>query len=226
RVFFFTGIPRKNSWIPPARMLDDFPVFSKEGIAWCLKNYGVSEVNNPSIPSDFSTVQRLFLKRLIYVPGVSRQGKVSLFKYVFGELYEPLRDFPFLIGGEDTFRKVEFHANVFFESTTYVCLWLESLEQAEPLDAELLHFFFSLIPHVDKRIFDLEIHERVRIDRGVWLDTTQSRLQKIMTWCFDYPDPTQGGLEGESRRRYLAEFRKRMDSLDHYPGELGQLWNS
>ncbi|WPP47490.1 hypothetical protein [Pseudomonas sp. AN-1] len=37
RTFFFTGIPRKNSWLPPSRMLDFFPVFTVEGIAWCLR---------------------------------------------------------------------------------------------------------------------------------------------------------------------------------------------
>jgi hypothetical protein len=70
----------------------------------------------------------------------------------------------------------------------------------------LLDFFFSLVPHVDVRIFDQKMEESrlAYLDKGDALDITQLRLRNIMTWCFDYPDPTKGAPAGESRRRYLV----------------------
>ncbi|WPP47489.1 hypothetical protein [Pseudomonas sp. AN-1] len=154
---------------------------------------------------------------------------MHLFHHVFGETYDPSRRFPFLIGEETEHRSFELHANTLFCSSMYFSyIWLYREYNEEPLWSALLDFFFSLVPHVDVRIFDQKMEENglVRLERGETLELTQSRLRDIMTWCFDYPDPTKGAPEGESRRRYLAEFRRRMDSLESYPGELGQVWNA
>lgn len=231
RAFFFTGAPRKNSWLPPARMLDFFPVFTVKGIAWCLRTYGASENRDkPAWGSDHEKIQRLFVNSLDTVPGLPREEQLHLFHYVFGETYDPLRRFPFLIGEESEQRAFELHANNLFESGcgSKVYSWLMRADRDEPLWSALLDFFFSLVPHVDVRIFDQKMEERrqTTLQKSVRLDLTQERLRKIMTWCFDYPDPTKGAPEGESRRRYLAEFRTRMDSLESYPGELGQVWNA
>lgn len=230
RAFFFTGAPRKNSWLPPARMLDFFPVFTVEGIAWCLRTYGaLAKSDKPSASSDYWLVQSLFRNGLSDVPGLSREEQLHLFHYVFCETYDPSRRFPFLIGEESEHRSFELHANNLFESAgATVYSWLKRADEEEPLWSALLDFFFSLVPHVDVRIFDQKMEERrqTTLQKSVRLDLTQERLRKIMTWCFDYPDPTKGAPEGESRRRYLAEFRRRMDSLENYPGELGQVWNA
>jgi len=229
RTFFFTGVPRKSSWLPPARMLESFPVFTVEGITWCLRTYGASENRDkPAWGSDHGMIHNLFLDGLHRVPGLSREERLHLFHHVFGETYDPLRRFPFLIGEESEQRAFELHANSFFESATYVYSWLGRADDDEPLWSALLDFFFSLMSHVDVRIFDQKMEEDqlVRLENNVRLNTTQSRLRKILTWCFDYPDPTKGASEGESRRRYLAEFRTRMDNLESYPGELGQVWNA
>lgn len=233
RAFFFTGIPHEGSWLQPARMLDCFPVFTVEGIAWCLQAYGATDKKDRGCPdarTDYMEVQCLFLRGLDSVPGLGRNERFQLFRYVFGETYDPSRRFPFLIGVESECRSFELHANNFFEfgCGSKVYSWLKRAGDDEPLWVGLLDFFFSLMPHVDVRIFDQRMEESglVYLEKGVRLDTTQSRLRKIMTWCFDYPDPTKGAPEGESRRRYLAEFRSRMDSLENYPGELSQVWNA
>lgn len=231
RTFFFTGVPRKNSWLRPARMLDCFPVFTVEGIAWCLRTYGaLAKSDKPFADSDYWMVQSLFRNGLSSVPGLPREEWLHLFHHVFGETYDPLRRFPFLIGEESEQRPLELHANNLFESGcgSKVYSWLKRVDDDEPMWVGLLDFFFSLVPHVDERIFDQKMEESglVYLQKGVRLELTQSRLRKIMTWCFNYPDPTKGAPEGESRRRYLAEFRRRMDSLENYPGELGQVWNA
>src|SRR5690606_30598882 len=76
RTFSFTGIPRKNSWLPPSRMLDCFPVFTVEGIAWCLRTYGaLAKSDKPSAHSDYWVVQSLFCNTLSSVPGLSREER-------------------------------------------------------------------------------------------------------------------------------------------------------
>ncbi|MCY1446068.1 hypothetical protein D9M71_626140 [compost metagenome] len=214
-------------------MLDYFPILTVEGIAWCLQDYGATDKkdrNYPDARTDYMEVQYLFLHGLGNVPALDRNERLELFRYVFGETYDPSRRFPFLIGEESEHRSFELHANNFFQSGcgSEVYGWLKRVDYDEPLWVGLLDFFFSLIPHVDVQIFNRQMEESglVYLEKRVRLDLTQSRLRKIMTWCFDYPDPTKGAPAGESRRRYLAEFRTRMDSLENYPGELGQVWNA
>lgn len=160
RTFFFTGVPRKNSWLPPARMLESFPVFTVEGLAWCLQTYGVSENNDfPAGGPDYMVVQQLFCSRLSGVPGLGREEQFQLFKYVFGDTYDLGRKFPFMIGQEGIFRPIELHVNHLFSDAMSTCIWLRRANEEEPLWSNLLDFFTSLIPHVDVRVFEQEVTE-------------------------------------------------------------------
>jgi hypothetical protein len=70
--FFFTGIASKNSWIKAIGMLDYFPVFTVEGIAWCLQN----QVDASLSDDDFQSIQAVF-GLLHNVPGLSCEEQVS-----------------------------------------------------------------------------------------------------------------------------------------------------
>ena len=154
--------------------------------------------------------------------------QVALFKFVFGDKFEPVRKLPFLIGDETTHRPITLTHNLMFAYGTNTYGWLKRRGEADILWAYLLDYFFSLIGYVDNRIFDIAMEKKNNVFLPVRADLKriQSRLRKIMHWCFEYQDPTNGAPEGESRRQYLKEFKDRMDNLDHYPGDLKQLWDS
>jgi hypothetical protein len=216
--FFFTGIESKNSWMNAANMLEYFPVFTVEGIAWCLQN----QVDSNLSDDDFQSIQRTF-GLLHNVPGLSCEEQVFLFKHVFGEHYDPHRVFPFLLGDETQYRKINLHVNLAFDYLTSVYSWLDGDDEPYAYMAQLIGYFFSLIPFVDERLFQFEEVLDV-LPGSVRQASCQSRLKKIMRACFTYPKGVV--IEGEAQRRYLAEFKARMDNLDHYPGELKQLWMS
>jgi hypothetical protein len=216
--FFFTGIVAKNSWLNAVKMLVDFPVFTVEGITWCLQN----QVDASLSDDDFQSIQRIF-GLLHHVPGLDCEEQVFLFNYVFGERYDPHRLFPFLLGDETQCRPITLHVNLAFDYLTSVFHWLGGDDESYAYMAQLIGYFFSLVPFVDERLFQLE-EGRGSLPGSVGLASCQCRLKTIMRACFTYPKGV--AVEGETQRRYLAEFKARMDNLDHYPGELKQLWLS
>ena len=209
-------------------MLDFFPVFTRDGLEWCLRNQVTSTAGNEIKAGDYEVIQILFCIQLATVPTLSCVEQVFLFKHVFGEVYDPERCFPFLIGSEETFRLITISADRLYGAGTEVYSWLKRGEEKYKCTwICLLEYWFSLFSWVDSRFFNKGIDRaHVFISGGDRLDIQQSRLHKIMHWCFDYPNPAGNGPEGEPQRRYLAEFKARMDNLEHYPGELKQLWES
>jgi hypothetical protein len=200
-------------------MLDYFPVFTVEGLAWCLQN----QVDASLSDDDFQSIQQTFAGQLYTVPGLNCDERQFLFKHVFGERYDPHRLFPFLLGDETQCRPITLHVNLAFDYLTSVYSWLDGDDEPYAYMAQLIGYFFSLVPFVDERVFQLK-EGRGRLPGSVDQDSCQIRLQKIMRACFTYPKGVV--IEGEAQRRYLAEFKARMDNLDSYPGELKQLWAS
>jgi hypothetical protein len=217
--FFFTGIVAKNSWLNAVKMLVDFPVFTVEGITWCLQN----QVDASLSDDEFQSIQQVFAGLLYTVPGLSCEEQLFLFRHVFGERYKPHRLFPFLLGDATQYRPITLHVNLAFDYLTSVYSWLDGDDEPYAYMAQLIDYFFSLMPFVDERIFQLG-EANVLLPGSGSAAPTQSRLKKIMRACFTYPKGVV--IEGEAQRRYLAEFKARMDNLDSYPGELKQLWVS
>ena len=219
--FFFTGIATKNSWIKATGMLGSFPVFTVEGISWCLKTQVEASISD----DEYDYIQQVFAGLLYDVPGLSCDERVSLFHNVFGVRYEPDRLFPFLLGNETQYRPITLHVNLALDYLTAVSRWLDGDDEPYAYMACLQDYFFSLIPFVDEKIFKLEEAPiKERLPGRVILASCQGRLKQLLESCFSYPKGV--AIEGEPQRRYLAAFRERMDNLEHYPGELKQLWES
>lgn len=202
-----------------ANMLKYFPVFTVAGLAWCLQR----QVDASLSDDDFQSIQQVFAGLLYTVPGLSCDEQLFLFKYVFGERYDPHRLFPFLLANETQYRPITLHVNLAYAYLTNVFRWLDGDDEPYAYMAHLIGYFFSLMPFVDERLFQLE-EGRAHLPGSVGLASCQSRIRTIMRACFTYPKGVV--IEGEAQRRYLAEFKARMDNLDHYPGELKQLWLS
>ncbi|HLD66727.1 MAG TPA: hypothetical protein VJA19_11825 [Pseudomonas sp.] len=219
--FFFTGIATKNSWIKATGMLGSFPVFTVEGLAWCLQAQVEANLSN----DEYDSIQNLFAGRLYDVPGLSCEERISIFHYVFGAHYDPNRLFPFLLGNETQCRPMNLHVNLAYSYLINVSRWLDGDDEPYAYMASLMDYFFSLILFVDEKIFQLEDAPiKEWLPGRVILASCQSRLRKLMRKCFSYPKGI--AVEGEAQRRYSADFRERMDNLEHYPGELKQLWES
>lgn len=223
--YFFTGIVAKSGKYAPGALVEFFPSFSKEGIAYCLKNNMSEKIGD----DEYRQVQALFETNIHTVAGLTRGAQLELFKYVFGESYDPERKFPFLIGSESEYRAITLHPNLLFESLCSTNNWLKRKHVLEPIWPAVLDYGFSLIPYVDTRIFRIGEANKSKgeyLDGGVRSDIAQAKLIGVSRYCFKYPDPTEGAPEGESRRQFLREFRERMENLNHYPGDLKALWES
>src|SRR5690606_18776255 len=125
---------------------------------------------------------------------------------------------------------ITLHPNLMYAySIGDIFFWLEDARLNPPIWVDLAGYHFSLYPHISPKLFSLSVQEGAEveyIDGSVRLRQQQIVLREILRWCFDYPDQTKGAPEGAQRRQYLKDFRERMDSLDYYPGELKQLWES
>ena len=219
--FFFTGKVTQNSWIKTSKMLDFFPLFTVEGLTWCLQ----TQVEASLSDDEYDSIQKLFAGMIYSVPGLNCDERLLMFRHVFGECYAPGRLFPFLLGNETQYRPITLPANLAFSYLTSVYRWLNGDDEPYAYMASLQSYFFSLIPYVDEKIFQLEEAPiKERISGRVILASCQSKLRDILSKCFSYPKGV--AVEGEAQRRYLAEFKARMDNLEHYPGELKQLWES
>jgi hypothetical protein len=128
-----------------------------------------------------------------------------------------------LLGDATQYRPITLHVNLAFDYLTSVFRWFDGDDKSYAYMAQSIDYFFSLMPFVDERLFQLK-EGRGGVPGSVGLASCQSRLKKIMRACFTYPKGVV--IEGEAQRRYLAEFKARMDNLDSYPGELKQLWMS
>jgi hypothetical protein len=82
----------------------------------------------------------------------------------------------------------------------------------------------SLVPLVDERVFDIELHDRsVRTKDGKVIVDTQRKLQHILRWMKEYvPDEEPKGPI-DSHKRFLSDFKQRLEALEPKPGQLTTL---
>lgn len=221
--YFFTGVVPKGLKIAPSSRVELFPSFTKEGIAYCLKK----NISARLTDDEYFMVQTAFVARLKGIPGISYQEQLEFFRYVFGDVYDPARHFPFLIGSEKEHRKITLHPNLMYGySASDIYYWLEDRSCDAPIWIDQTNYFYSLFPFLSKELFSLEEATSGYLEGPVHLHKHHTILRRTLRWCLDYPDPTKGAPEGARRRQYLKDLRDRMDNLDHYPGELKQLWES
>lgn len=221
--YFMTGILPKTKKRLFCSRIEYFPSFTIEGIQFALKNNFPEGVSD----EDYKYFVKIFTARLNNIPGVTTNNRAELFKYVFGVTYQANRKFPFLIGDEQEHRPLNYHPNWLLFTGTRVEYWLKSNDEPEHYWSLLLDYFFSLIPEVNPKIFVDSYPEGCAYDDlggGVDWAGGQEGFYGLLKTCAHYVDPTNGAPEGESRRKYVREFNKRMDNLAVYPLNLKDSW--
>src|SRR5690606_2092904 len=218
--YFMTG-EKPDKILDVGTILRLFPVFTVEGIQYCLNNYVSSSVSD----EQYKRIQHL-LANQDSVVGVTFQEKKTIFEFTFGELYSKHRGFPFSIAGDTVLREISVSSNYLFSLGTGVYSFIKRNEHYYTKHWLYLHdYLFSILPYVEKRIFfEDTLKEKIFLDeaRG---DIIRSRLEYIMNACFKLPNPSENPEDDQERIVYLNEFRLRMDALEE-PVELKQIWES
>lgn len=148
--------------------------------------------------------------------GVSLLDKKKIFEYVCGEKYESEMTFPFFLPDEVSCREVTISPDFLFDVGASVSFYVKTNKENHKSHWLFLHdYFFSLLPHIDKRIFnDCFVSNNLILD-GARADVIRrSRLDLIMNACFKLPNPSENPEDDQERTVYLSEFRIRMDALE------------
>lgn len=153
----------------------------------------------------------------------------ALFDWLVGEHYQAEIASPVPIGPQEQVTCLKLVPDDLYNSA--VCglkNWLISEEEEEyrynlPVWIARLDYLFELLPLVDERVFDVDIHKmNVRKASGGRIDFDQKCLQMILKYMKSYPPQAVPAEELAKRKAFLMEFRRRLEALDHKPGQLQQ----
>lgn len=218
--YFMTGEVPKGTKLDVRAMVQFFPKFDIEGLAYCFKHIIPSDIND----EQFRQCQAAFCATLDDYFGLTLEEYVVLFKHVFGEKYDPNKGFPFLIGTDSELRKVSYNCNLLFEHLNKSFHWFRKKSQPKLYTCDLLEFYFSMFPYIDERMFKrMAEDEREICLPGGASTSCILKVVKLMQWSVTPPDFVNDSEE-EERRQFLKHFHEKMDSLEHYPGDLKELW--
>jgi len=225
KAVYMTGLIPDGVKIHPHDAIELFPDHSVEGIQYCL------DVNFPEGLSDgeYLEVQRLLSAGLHRVKDLSRDEKVTLFRYVMGDRFDPERKFPFRIGQDQSLRTITIKPGRLYSSALIAIVhWIKRYEYCQPYPhwAELTEFMVSLILHASPKMFtfraaiDRENRRKVQ-DRA---QTTIEYTWKLFRYCISPPATIDDTIEGQQRKRFLEEFENEFKKLDEHPAELDKIW--
>jgi len=154
-------------------------------------------------------------------PGVCLDEAEFIFRYAFGREFQPAWEVPFLLDGETSHRTISLDPHLDFSSGLSVGSWLSTPGEKPGLWCRLQDYWFSLFEYLDPITFRLNADCR----HGVWfnLASIQLSLMKLLGYCANDIDVTDGAEEGQERRDYMRNFRERMEALAG-PSGLKELW--
>ena len=205
-----------------------FPLKTPEAWEYIMQNLMEGRVN----PRDPEGYNGFLLGMLITVSqrmdrtAWTHEEQCTLFSWLLGDTFERELTTKVPIGPRQR-RPVHIlnPTRVFMSAISPVYFWLKDAElDYEPVWTNKLDYLMSLIPLVDERVFDVELHDRsVRTKEGKVIVDTQRRLQHILSWMKDYvPDEKPKGSI-DNHKRFLADFKQRIEALEPKPGQLATL---
>ncbi|WP_416398401.1 hypothetical protein [Allohahella sp. A8] len=226
---YMTGRVPYGAIIHATDAVELYPDHSIAGIQHCL------DTNFPSgLSSDeFRRLQATLSIGVGNLQGSSRDEQVELFRYVLGETYDPERLFPFRLGQEGRKHKIDISAgSLFADALVSLTFWVEASEYSAPAEnrvvwLDLIDFFFSLIKFVNPSVFTFFClkHNRNRQKVSHHSAVVIKYLSRLLRYSITPPPAAlHDSTTGRERKKFLADFRSRFESLDVYPGELQKIW--
>lgn len=227
--YFMTGdFPVDKALLSPAQMIGFFPVCSSEGASYVLKNYFSQDSYGKFTDDDCREIQDFFMDYIELMPWFDVDTRVELFQRVFGESYDENRIFPFLIGDEADYRKIALSAEEQYNNASR-CLsaWLRGrTDNYGQMWSRMANYWYSLFSRVGEDCFARESKEERKVG-GDPLSRVQKRLKSIMTLSLEYKYHWYPISEEHlGRIEFMLDFRKRIENIDYYPGELLPMWDS
>lgn len=220
-----TGVVPKILKISPNALMELFPVFSLEGLNYCLKDLISENVTD----EQFIRIQTFFYSDINCVYNIGYDEKLTWFSYVFGDFYDPNRIFPFQIGKEKVGRRMTVPPSHTF-SVGLDCLrsWFLNSEEQKPVWVERLGFLYSILPYLDIRIFRLGEKERKgeKLPYYGRTDVIQAKLYRVFECCLRYAGVAADPVLDVERREFAKKFVARLEALDSWPEGLRELWES
>ena len=218
--YFMTGEVPKGGKIDVRTLVQFFPKLDIEGLTYCFKNNIPSDIDD----EQFRRCQAAFCATIDDYHSLSREQYVALFKFVFGERYDPRRKFPFLIGTDTDYREISYDCSLLFEHLSGAVHWFRGKTIPKLYACEMLEFYFSMIPYVDERMFKrlAEGEREIMLPGGASTNCIRKVIM-LMQWAVNPPEFVSDPEE-EERRRFLQSFYEKMNSLEYYPSDLKELW--
>lgn len=222
---FMTGLKPQGLECQLRTWLELYPNWTNEGLAYLF-----SELMPTPNERNQEELEFIFLGGLDEVADLSVERSRELFGFIFGECYDPLRRFPFLFKGEAESRTIATNPNIqFFRGTNQLRLFLKYGDEDRHKTAWSYHvnYWVSLIANVDPRAFPKDKPAKRVYDREKNFSYDRflfAKLSSVLTLVCCEP-------QGERDAEYLPltqcvikEIRTSLDNLDHYPGQLKELW--
>lgn len=115
--------------------------------------------------------------------------------------------------------------DVFQSAVETIYFWLyDAVIEFMPVMVSKMGYLISLIPKVDQRFFDVELHDNFEETKaGLRIRHTQRKFHKILEWMKSYEPNEEPNGPIESHQRFLADFKLRLDALEPKPGQLAIL---
>lgn len=223
--YFFTGIVPKGKRINPTTAVLFFPAYTKEALEfvfWERVSF------NGSINEDrlFKQIQADASLNLDFWPGAENEEKISIFKILFGDHYDPDRKFPFLINGEKEFREYSYSASDLFSIVLgRFLVWCKSEGKECSVWPDLVDYMLSLIPYVEPWVFkeDLSDSERYFSVGGVDARYFSNYVDDLMRYILRSGEVFFESPYLQLKNQKLQKIAAYLDDLES-PEELVSRW--
>lgn len=196
-----------------------FPRVDIEGIQHVLK-YNIPE---GATDKDVSDLKLFFSTGIASVPGLPNEEAAEIFRYVYGDSYQPDWQLPFLIDDESTNRQSPLDPNHQFECGVWSLWWLNGKYDDKGMWTHLKDYWLSLLPFVDPILF--RPGDRSHRPPNVMINITPKNFRQFLGFCAHGIDISEGQDWGEDRRQFMCDIRSHIESLDG-PPDLMHLWDN
>lgn len=221
RQYFFTGVRSKCFDYEPGTAISNFPALSPASIEYCLQFYAGYKIKD----FDLQSIYRVLISDLKNEAEV--ESRLEVFRYFFGERYDPERKLAKELGPYYQHDKVvPLTADHLFGSIVRTTRWLKK-ESDEPIWIYLMDYIFSVLPSVDVRLYDVNVEQkanfRIGDDPSGWMYQMLTRLLKDVALG---AGPNSPHPADSKKRKFCQDFYNRMENMGHYPGQLKQIWEN
>lgn len=220
KAYFFTGIKPKGFYIHPMEAICYFPVCTISSIEYCLQFYTDTKIEEEDLRSIYSLLT-FELKN-----EAEAKNRIEVFKHFFGEHYNPERKLARELGPfYHPDKLVPRNADSLLSSIVRTLNWLEEEKQKEPVWIYLMDYVFSVLPAADVRLYDVDVEKKPRFWLGVEpCDRLYRMLVRFLKDVALGASPNSPHPSDSKKYKFCQDFYHRMENMDHYPGQLKQIW--